>query len=123
MGKTVDSGNFEARQAERNAELDNLLGRYREACGTPEAGPNFMPALWKRIDSRRSRTARFESAARALAACALALSLVLGAFLAYPSQQNSAFYSGSFVDAIDTAADNETIFEPVHFYVNERGRE
>jgi len=119
MGGTVNSENLEA----RSSELDSLLSCYREACGSPKAGANFMPALWQRIDSRRSRTARFESAARALVACAFALSLLLGAFLAYPTQP-SAFYSGTFVDAMDTIADNEAIFEPVHFNASalERGR-
>ncbi len=119
MGGIVNPENLEA----RNSELDSLLNRYREACGSPEAEANFMPMLWQRIDSRRSRTARFESAARALVACALALSLVLGAFLAYPTQP-STFYSGTFVDAMDATADNEAIFEPVHFNPSapERGR-
>ncbi len=93
-----------------------LMHRYRESCGSPEAGVNFMPELWARIENKRRRTRVFERAARSLVAAAVALSLVLGAFLAIPSQQQpSTFYSGSFVEqlASDSTSANGTFFEPV----------
>lgn len=99
----------------REVRFDALMSQYREACGSPEGSVNFMPALWTRIDAKRSRTVRFEHAARALFAAAVGLSLVLGAFLFVPSQQPSAFFSSSYVEEIasaDTTA-NGTFFEPV----------
>jgi len=99
----------------RDRKFDALFQHYREACGSPEGGVNFMPELWARIESKRSRTRVFERAARSLVAAAVALSLVLGAFLALPSRQPSAFYSESFVEQIasDNTTANGTFFEPV----------
>lgn len=98
-----------------NAEWTSLVERYREACGSPDGSRNFMPNLWQRIDAKRSRTLRFERAARSLFAAAVGLSLVLGAFLMIPGPQPSAFYSGSFVEEIASAntTANGTFFEPV----------
>lgn len=33
--------------------LDELFAAYREACSPPEAGADFMPRLWERIESRK----------------------------------------------------------------------
>jgi len=97
------------------ARWESLLEQYREACALPEPGRNFLPGLWQRIDAKRSRTLRFEHAAKSLFAAAVAVSLLLGTFLLLPSQQPSAFNSGSFVEELASAnaADSETFFEPV----------
>ncbi len=99
-----------------SAEWASLVDRYREVCGSPEGSRNFMPNLWQKIDAKRSRTLRFERAARSLFAAAVGLSLVLVAFLMVPGPQPSAFYSGSFVEEIASAntTANGTFFEPVH---------
>ena len=34
-------------------ELDRLFLTYREACAAPEAGPDFMPQLWRMIEAQR----------------------------------------------------------------------
>jgi len=34
-------------------QLDRLLASYRQACPDVDAGPEFMPKLWQRIESRR----------------------------------------------------------------------
>ena len=92
-----------------------LLEQYRVACALPEPSRNFTPGLWQRIDAKRSRTLRFEHAAKSLFAAAVAVSLVLGTFLFLPSQQPSAFNSGSFVEELASAnaAGSGTFFEPV----------
>jgi len=97
------------------AHWEALLEQYREVCALPEPGRNFMPGLWQRIDAKRSRTLRFEHAAKSLFAAAVAVSLVLGTFLFLPSQQPSAFNSGSFVEELASAnaAGSGTFFEPV----------
>ena len=84
------------------SELDQLFSRYREACGSPEAGKNFMPTLWQSIEARQSKGAVFARAAKSMAACAAALSLALGLFLAVGAKQPSAFFSSSYVEAIAT---------------------
>jgi hypothetical protein len=84
------------------SELDQLFDRYREACGSPEPGRNFMPNLWQGIEARQSKGAVFARVAKSMAACAAALSLALGLVLAVGSQQPSAFFSSSYVEAIAT---------------------
>lgn len=34
-------------------QLEELFAAYREACPTPEAGADFMPRLWERIENRK----------------------------------------------------------------------
>lgn len=87
---------------DREAELDRLFARYRDACGSPEPRANFMPGLWQKIEARQSKSMLFARAARMLVAAGVGLSLVLGVFLALPGQQPSAFYSSSFVEALAT---------------------
>jgi hypothetical protein len=65
-------------------KLDALFKAYREACEAPETSANFMPNLWARIESRQSFTTVFQRMANALATAAVALSLVLGAWMAIP---------------------------------------
>lgn len=95
--------------------LPEVFHQYKEAWGSPEAGVNFMPELWARIEAKRSRTRVFERAARSLVGFAVALSLVLGAFLSLQGRQPSAFYSESFVEEIasDNVSAQGTFFEPV----------
>jgi hypothetical protein len=91
--KSEDYGN-------REPELDRLFGRYREACGSPEASPNFMPMVWRAIEARQSKSMIFERVAKSMAAAAAALSFALGLFLVVSAQQPSAFFSGSYVEEI-----------------------
>ncbi|HJZ99478.1 MAG TPA: hypothetical protein VKE70_23370 [Candidatus Solibacter sp.] len=65
-------------------KLDALFQAYREACQAPEASANFMPNLWARIESRQSFTLVFQRMANALATAAVALSLMIGAYMAIP---------------------------------------
>lgn len=97
------------------SELDQLFSRYRDACGSPEPGKNFMPHLWQSIEARQSKGAFFARAAKSMAAAAAALSLALALFLAISSQSPSAFFSSSYVEAIETdqAAEFGTFAPPV----------
>jgi hypothetical protein len=65
-------------------KLDALFQAYREACEAPETSANFMPNLWARIESRQSFTFVFQRMANGLATAAVALSLVIGAYMAIP---------------------------------------
>lgn len=66
-------------------KLDTLFQAYREACVAPETSANFMPNLWARIESRQSFTFVLQRMGNALATGAVALSLVLGAYMAIPN--------------------------------------
>ena len=35
-------------------QIDALFRAYRDACPTPEPGPNFMPDLWQKIEARQT---------------------------------------------------------------------
>ena len=103
-------------ESESNRRLQNLLEAYREACDVPEPGQNFMPEVWRKIEARQSVSLFFNRLARGFVATAFALSLILGAFVILPSQQNSAFYSGSYVEALadEQPAGGDVFIEPVH---------
>ena len=58
----------------RDDQLDALFRAYREACTTPEPGPNFMPQLWQRIESRQTFAFSFKRMANALVTAAMAAS-------------------------------------------------
>ncbi|MGA3016931.1 MAG: hypothetical protein ABSF62_07405 [Bryobacteraceae bacterium] len=64
--------------------LDALLRAYRDACPTPEASANFMPALWGRIESRQSFTFSFRHMANGFVTAAVALTIALGVYMSMP---------------------------------------
>jgi hypothetical protein len=93
---------------DRERDLDRLLVRYREACGSPEAAPNFMPMLWQKIEARQTKALFFERMARMFVAGAMAACGCLGVLTLLPAQQPSPFYSSSYVEDIATANARET---------------
>jgi hypothetical protein len=83
-------------------ELDVLFRAYRDACAAPEAGANFMPNLWARIESRQRFTFSFRRMANALTTAAVALSLVLGVYMSIP-RSSSIDYNQTYVEALAEA--------------------
>lgn len=104
-------------------ELDALFRAYRNACPTPEAGANFMPQLWKRIESRQSFAFSFRRMANALVTAALAASMLLGVYTALPHSR-PADYSVTYVEALADAntIDTPDIVAPVRLDLSESGR-
>lgn len=102
---------------DRQPQLDRLFTSYREACGDPEPSANFMPMLWTKIEARQSKGLLFERIARTFVATTMAACGMLGVLILLPSQQPSAFFSSSYVEAIATANAHETApyLEPVRF--------
>jgi hypothetical protein len=101
----------------RERELDSLLVRYREACGSAEPSPNFMPALWQKIEARQSKNLFFVRLARTFVAGTMAACGFLGLLLVLPGQQPSAFENGSYVEVIADADARESVpfVEPIRF--------
>ncbi len=97
-------------------KLDALFRQYREACPAPEPGPNFMPQLWQRIEARQKFSFFLGRVASGFVTAAVAATLAMAAYLYIPSH-SSAFYSGSYVEALmaSQAADNGDYFEPVQY--------
>jgi hypothetical protein len=103
--------------------LDALFGAYREACGSPEPDANFMPNLWARIESRQSVTFSFRRMANALTTAAMALSLVLGVYMAIP-RSNSSLNSETYVEVLAeaTAPDAREVINPLTLEVERASR-
>ena len=87
-------------------KLASLWAKYREACPDPEAGPQFMPELWLRIEARRQATVSllFRRWAEVCVMAALALSLLVTTLL-IPHSQRSAVYQSTYLDVL-VAADS-----------------
>ena len=83
-------------------ELDALFRAYHDACVVPEAGANFMPNLWARIESRQGFTFSFRRMANALTTAAVAASLALGIYMAIP-RSASVDYSQTYVETLAEA--------------------
>jgi len=89
-------------------KLDALFAEYREAFPDPEAGADFTPGLWRKIEARRTETTWvFRRLAQICVAATVALTLLLSTVLMPTPDNSEAFYSGTYVDvlAADHAAD------------------
>ena len=95
---------------ENESRLNQLLVAYREACAVPEAGTNFMPELWARIESRERSNNIFGRMAKTLVTAALAASVVLG--LIGVVQDANTPLNGTYIEAV--AADQVATLEPFH---------
>lgn len=103
--------------SENNERLDQLFQQYREACDVPEVSPNFMPALWQKIEARQSSSWVFRKVSGWFVAASAAASAMLAiALLTTPSTPSTSNYASTYVDAL--AADHATEYtlytEPVH---------
>lgn len=58
-------------------DLERLFAEYREACGTPEASPDFLGGIWRRIEQRCGFWFCFEHLARLVTAFAAVVCVVL----------------------------------------------
>lgn len=80
----------EGHLTEADRQLDELFARYRAACPEVEAGSNFMPAMWDRIERRSSFPFVFERLTKAFVAATAAACLLLTVLTALPSRQGAA---------------------------------
>ena len=91
--------------------LDKMFRAYHAACPIPEAGANFMPALWARIEAREVSTHWLGRVDKTLVTAALAASVILGLMIS-SMNQSSSFFDATFVDAL--RADHASSLEPLH---------
>ncbi len=81
-------------------KLDALFAEYRMACPDPEPSADFMPGLWKRIESRRGAAVSvFRHWAQVCVMATLALTFLIGAVL-IPRFQENATPSSSYLEAL-----------------------
>jgi hypothetical protein len=104
-------------------ELDHLLRAYADACRAPEASVNFMPNLWRRIESRQSFTFSFQRMASALATAAVAFSIALGVYMSMP-HNNPGYANQSYIEALADAnpVDAPEIVGPVSLDPGDLGK-
>ena len=90
-------------------KLDALWAEYREACPDPEPSSNFMPGMWKRIESRRTATLSvFRRWAQVCVAATIATTLLIGVVLIPKFQQNPV-YSSTYLDVLAAEHSNDYI--------------
>ena len=91
--------------------LDELWVEYREATPDPDAGPNFMPQLWQKIEARRVETTSvFRRLAQICVMATIALTLVISAVLIpHGSNNDDAFYTGTYVDVLAAEHSNDYV--------------
>ena len=65
-------------------KLDSLLRAYRAACSEAEPSANFMPDLWRRIESRRNFTFSFQHMVRGFVTAVAAVTIAIGVYVSLP---------------------------------------
>jgi hypothetical protein len=95
-------------------KLDALFRKFASACPDREPSANFMPKLWQQIEARQTYTFSFRRMANALVTAAVALSIVLGAYMSIPTSHGYA--SQSYIEALAEAntVDAPDFVGPVH---------
>jgi len=88
--------------------LDALFQAYRAACPDRDPNVNFMPELWRRVEARQAFTFSFRRMANGFVTAALAMTIVLGVYMAIPAKSVPA-YPVSYLQAL---ADADTIDTP-----------
>lgn len=90
-------------------ELNSLFAAYRESIPDPEASPEFMPKLWRRIEAKRSFVFRLKRISQLAVATALA-ACVLSGILVAPLTSRDTQLSGTYVDMLaDEHADDTLV--------------
>ncbi len=96
-------------------KLEALFRAYRDACPAPEAGPNFMPQLWQRIEARQKYTFFLRRAASGFVTAAVAATLAMAVYIYLP-HRTPAFYSESYVEALMASqSDTTDYFDTLHY--------
>jgi hypothetical protein len=90
-----------------NNELDALFQSYRSAVPDPDPGANFMPGLWRKIESRKTFTIRVRKLTQLFVGAAAALCLFLAMVQVVPSLHDD--LSGTYVDILAEAHPAENL--------------
>ena len=84
---------------DEDSRLDALLEAYRAACPDVEPTAKFMPAIWGKIEARRSFWFIFQREARAVMTASAALFLLL-LVLNFFSGSQSHLAASTYADAL-----------------------
>ena len=87
-------------------ELESVFASYSKAVQVPEACPEFMPALWARIEQRHNAAHGFRRVASRFVTAAAAICLMLSVGLWTPPASTQTHTAASYVDYLaDDATD------------------
>jgi hypothetical protein len=81
-------------------ELSGLFQEYRRLHPDPEPGPNFMPALWRRIEAKQTVSLSFRRWAQGFVTAAAALCLLMMLYLSVPAGSVSPVYTSTYLDVL-----------------------
>ena len=90
----------------RNDELGALFAEYKSLIGDPEPSANFMPQLWRRIESRQNVLLRVKRISQMFVAAAAAICILFATMAAVPNRQD---VSSSYVDVLAQAYPTENL--------------
>ncbi len=94
---------------DQNQELDRLFDQYRAALPDPDAGANFMPELWRKIEARQFFLHRVKKLTQVFVAAAAAICLLLGIVLQVPVSSDAPLVRGNYVDVLADANPAENL--------------
>jgi len=111
-GFPLNSDSDERFEASEERSLDELFERYRLACPEINAGPNFMPVLWQKIEARHGFWFTFVRFGRGALTASAALCLLLVVLNLASTPQVMA----SYTDAIlaESSAEQTYYTEAIH---------
>jgi hypothetical protein len=87
-------------EQDREERLNGLFLQYKAACPETDAGANFLPLMWQRIEARRNPVLQWVTMSRRALAGVLALCMILGVVMA-TALSNSQFYHSTYIEALD----------------------
>jgi hypothetical protein len=99
-----------SRNSAQDQRLNELFLAYREACVEPEAGVNFMPGLWARVEARERSGNILGRMAKAVVTAALAASVVIGLVVTF--EESNRPLNGTYIEAV--TADHVSTLETFH---------
>jgi hypothetical protein len=88
------------RMPNQEDKLDGLFAAYRDACFDPDAGPDFMPNLWQKIEARRIDTTSIFQRLAHLCMAATAAVLLLTVLMTPVVQDDEVLYSSTYADLL-----------------------
>jgi len=87
---------------QRNTELDRLFAKYKDAVPDPDPSANFMPGLWRKIETRQSFTTRIKKLTQVFVVATAAVCLMLGMAVVVPGTLHPEL-RGTYVDVLADA--------------------
>lgn len=100
--------------------LSDLFQAYRGACPAPDANPNFMPELWKRIEARQTIPFFLRRLASGFVTVAVALTLAMAVYL-YMPRSATVYNTESYVEALANHSADSAELEPVRLVSDSAG--